>query len=274
MNAAQLYCQGACAACSALARSLTDAGVALVVHDVTADPSAYDAVMELGYHSLPVLVAPDGTSAAGPEAGELARRLGPTTPLASDRHVHDLKGHDGDAEVPTGAATPALHPDVAQLSPLLGEWTGPGHGSYPSIEEFDYLETLHFGHAGKPFLTYAQRTVDTGHGRALHVETGYLRPAGAGRVELVVAQPTGIVEADEGSLNTGGTALEIRLGSRLVGLTSSAKTVTEVERILRLDGGVLRTTLAMAAVGHPLTHHLASELRQPAPTSMTEEVQR
>jgi len=235
VNAAQLYCQGACAACSALARSLTDAGVALVVHDVAADPSAYDAVIELGYRSLPVLVAPDGTSAAGPAAGALARRLGPATPLAFDRHVHNLEGHDGDAEVPSGAPPPALHPDVAALAPFLGEWTGPDRGTAATRASRSSTTSRRcdFGHAGKPFLTYAQRTVDTRDGRALHVETGYLRPAGAGRVELVVAQPT-----------------------------------------LRLDGGVLRTTLAMAAVDHPLTHHLASELRQPAPKSTTEEVQR
>ena len=54
--------------------------------------------------------------------------------------------------------------------------------------------------------------------------------------------------------------MEMVLSSRLVGLSSSAKTVTVVQRTLRLDGGVLRSTLAMAAVGEPLTHHLASEL--------------
>ena len=270
MKAAQLYCQGACAACSTLARSLADAGVDLEVHDVTANPDAYDTVTGLGYRSLPVLVAPDGTSAAGPAAGELARSLSSATSLATDRHVHDL---DRDADLASSAIVPGLHPDVAALGPLLGEWTGPGHGSYPSIEDFDYIDTIHFGHAGKPFLTYAQRSVHAGDGRALHVETGYLRPAGPGRVELLVAQPTGIVEVDEGTLDTADDALEIRLGSRFVGLTSNAKEVTSVERTFNLDGSVLRTTLAMAAVGHPLTHHLASELRRPTPKSMTEEVQ-
>ena len=272
MITAQLYCERACAACAALARSLTDAGVALATHDVTADSAAYDAVIALGYRSLPVLVTPDGTSAAGAAAGELARGLSAAASPASKSHVHDLNGRNGDFEVPSSTAPPSLHRDLAPLALLLGEWSGPGRGSYPGIEDFDYLETLHFGHAGKPFLTYAQRTFHAGDGRALHVETGYLRPAGAGRVELVVAQPTGVVEIDEGTLDTAGGDLEIRLGSRFVGLTSSAKEVTEVGRTLSLDGGVLRTTLAMAAVGHSLTHHLASELRRPAPKN--EEVQR
>lgn len=163
---------------------------------------------------------------------------------------------------------PTLHAEVAALSGLLGEWSGPGHGSYPSIEDFDYSETLHFAHAGRPFLTYTQRTRHAGDGRALHVETGYVRLAATGLVELVVAQPTGIVEVDEGTLDTAddGT-LRIRLRSRLVGLSSSAKQVTEVERTFSLDGDVLRTTLAMAAVGIPLTHHLAAELRRPGSPS-------
>lgn len=161
---------------------------------------------------------------------------------------------------------PMLHPDVAELAPLLGEWSGAGHGSYPSIESFDYIETLRFEHVGKPFLIYAQRTRHAADGRALHIESGYLRPAGTGRVELVVAQPTGIVEVDEGSVDTAADGtLEIRLSSRSVGLTSSAKEVTAVGRTFRLHGGVLLITMAMAATGHPLTHHLASELRRPEP---------
>jgi len=98
-----------------------------------------------------------------------------------------------------------------------------------------------------------------------------LRPAGRGRVELVVAQPTGIVEVDEGILDTADDGLEIRLVSRCVGLTSSAKEVTSVERTFDLDGGVLRTTFVMAAVGHRLTHHLASELRRDRATSEGEQ---
>ncbi len=71
MSVAHLYCQGRCAACSALRHSLMTHGVDVETHDVTTDPRAYDTVIALGYRSLPVLVGPDGTAAAG----ELTRRL-------------------------------------------------------------------------------------------------------------------------------------------------------------------------------------------------------
>ncbi len=75
MSVVHLYCQGASAACSALCNSLMAHGVDVETHDVTTDPRAYDTVIALGYRSLPVLVGPDGTAAAGTGAGELALRL-------------------------------------------------------------------------------------------------------------------------------------------------------------------------------------------------------
>ena len=55
--------------------------------DVIDDPDAFDSVVGLGYRSLPVLIAPDGTSVAGDAAGELGERLSRSIPMFVDANV-------------------------------------------------------------------------------------------------------------------------------------------------------------------------------------------
>ena len=155
-----------------------------------------------------------------------------------------------------------IHPDIAALGPLLGTWTGTGTGEYPTIQPFGFLEEVTFSHVGKPFLSYTQRTKATDDGRPLHAETGYLRMPSPGRVELVLAHPTGITEIQEGTLSSSGTTLELELTASAIGRTSSAKEVTALSRSIRVDGDELTYTLRLGAVGRPLQHHLAATLRR------------
>jgi hypothetical protein len=155
-----------------------------------------------------------------------------------------------------------LHPGVAALAPLLGTWSGRGDGEYPTIQPFGYLEEVTFGHVGKPFLVYGQRTRATDDGRPMHAETGYLRMPSPDRVELVLAHPTGVTEIDEGTLSLAGTTLELELTTTVIGRTSSAKEVTALSRSIRVDGDELTYTLRMAAVGQQLRHHLAATLHR------------
>ncbi len=152
-----------------------------------------------------------------------------------------------------------LHPDLVELAPLVGTWRGEGHGTYPTIEPFDYTEEVVFATVPtKPFLVYRQRTADATSGEPLHAESGYLRAAGPGRIEMTVAQPTGIAEVHAGTVSDG--AFDLR--SQAVVLTPTAKEVVTVHRHLVVEGDVLRYRLEMGAMGQPHQLHLEAELRR------------
>jgi hypothetical protein len=73
-----------------------------------------------------------------------------------------------------------------------------------------------------------------------------------------MAYPTGHVEVAEGVVD--GTTIEVVTGMLLA--TPTAKRVDQVARRIVVDGDELRYTLAMAAVGEPLTPHLEATLRR------------
>ena len=163
----------------------------------------------------------------------------------------------------TVAPVPDLHPGIAALAPLLGNWSGTGTGDYPTIAPFGYSEEVTIDHIGKPFLVYAQRT-RSATGQPLHAETGYLRTPAANRVELILAHPTGITEIDEGTLSEQDGRLLIDVHSTTIGLASSAKDVMALRRSISVHGDELHYTVLMAAVGQPMVHHLTAVLhRQP-----------
>lgn len=157
---------------------------------------------------------------------------------------------------------PELHPDVAVLAPLLGTWEGSGDGEYPTIDDFAYLESITFGHVGKPFVAYTQRTRHPDTGAPMHAETGYLRVPRPGSIEIVMAQPTGLAEIYEGAVVGGDVPLVIDARSTSINATSTAKEVTITERTISVTGDDLHYTFRMAAVGQPLQHHLSATLHR------------
>lgn len=155
-----------------------------------------------------------------------------------------------------------IHPDIAPLAFLVGTWRGRGHGDYPTIAAFDYTEEVTFAPLPKPVLSYAQRTRRADTDEPLHAETGYLRLPG-GRPELVLAQPTGIVEAHTGTLS--GQRLDLTTVHVATVPSADAHAVRAVRREVEVVGEDLRYRLSMAAAGQPLQLHLEATLHRTGP---------
>ena len=156
----------------------------------------------------------------------------------------------------------APHPDLAPIEFLLGRWEGAGVGGYPTIESFQFGQEITFGHNGKPFLSYVSRTwlldADGTPGRPLATETGFWRPQAGGRLEVMLAHPTGIVEIYLGEV----TGTKIEMATDLVASTESAKEVRAGRRLYGLVGADLAYAFDMAAVGQPLQPHISAQLKR------------
>ncbi|WP_432559527.1 FABP family protein [Granulicoccus sp. GXG6511] len=151
-----------------------------------------------------------------------------------------------------------MHDAVAHLAPLLGTWRGEGHGTYPTIESFDYVDEWEFSENGKPFLRFVERTWIGGEPR--HTEVGYIRCPAPGVVEIVAAIPTGQAECGTGSVDVS-DGLVVATDAT-VGNTESAKQVDRIVRRFEVDGDTLTYGMEMAAVGEPLTLHLKATLQR------------
>jgi len=154
------------------------------------------------------------------------------------------------------AAPSELHPDLIELAFLLGDWSGTGEGVWPPGEAFDYAEDVTFEYVGDPVLLYSQRSWSLDDGAPIHFERGFLRPAGPGVVELVLAHPIGITEVAVGTVDDGA----IELASTAVGLAPTASPVTELRRHIRARGDELTFELHMAVEGVELRWHVGSKL--------------
>ncbi|MEN8651895.1 FABP family protein [Streptomyces sp. 21So2-11] len=159
---------------------------------------------------------------------------------------------------------PAPHALLTPLVGFLGTWVGRGRGTYPTLaEEFTYAQEVTFSHDGRPFLHYEARAwlldaADTPL-RPSARESGWWRLQPDGYVEALITQPTGIAEISIGRAVDG--ALD--LTTHQVALAPTAKEVDATRRRYTLtDGDTLDFVHDLAAVGQPLQHHLAAQLRR------------
>ena len=151
-----------------------------------------------------------------------------------------------------------LHPDLERLAFLLGTWRGEGEGEWPVGSFFRFGEELTFEHVGDTFLLYEQRSWGLEDDEPIHFERGFLRPAGPGRVELVLAHPLGVAEVAEGTLE--GDVVEV--ATTAVALTATGSPVTDLRRRIEVREGTLTYELRMATDEVELTSHIRSILRR------------
>lgn len=179
-----------------------------------------------------------------------------------------------DAPVPAGypfeethdlRVGPDLHPYLLSLLPFIGVWRGRGSGEYPTIEPFEFAQEVRISHDGRPFLAYESRAwLVTPEGEPVRPggrEVGWWRPVvvdgrATDEVEALFSTPTGIMELHVGQI----TGVRIEFSSDAVMRTSTAKEVNAGHRLYGIVDRDLLYAQDMAAVGQPLTSHLAAKL--------------
>ena len=95
-------------------------------------------------------------------------------------------------------------------------------------------------------------------GRPLAMEAGFWRPQPEGKIEVMLAHPTGITEIYLGEV----TGTKIELATDVVASTASAKEVRGGRRLYGLVGSDLAYAYDMAAVGQSLQPHISAQLKR------------
>ncbi len=160
--------------------------------------------------------------------------------------------------------------ELAHLSWLIGRWGGIGEGGYPTMEPFRYEQVVEFATDGRPFLEYRSVSwlVDADNNRIepSATESGYWRPLPDNGVEVLLAHPMGYVEVWVGRVEVTAlhdarvTGARLQLSTDAVVRTETAQEMSGGQRLYGLVEGRLLSTFDMAALGHPLSNHLAIAL--------------
>lgn len=157
----------------------------------------------------------------------------------------------------------------SELAALVGTWTGDGVGRLPGEPDFTWREQLRCATPGSPVVSFHQRTTRP-DGTPFHAEDGWIRmppelqvEAAPTAVELVVASPTGVIEALAGTLVETASGFVLDAASTVVERTPAAATVNETRRRWTLDGEELVIDFWMATPRHPdRFHHLRTQLQR------------
>lgn len=150
------------------------------------------------------------------------------------------------------------------LDLLEGAWTGNGRGKYPTIQSFDYRESLTFTRRDNMSLAYEQRTQKRYDGQTdwlvSHWENGFIRLLESGQLEMVNAQSGGRTEVLVGKAETQGSSIQIRFATKVV---TNDPRVLCTARTFELEGDILLYEMEMQMTSvEQLTHHLRIVLQR------------
>jgi hypothetical protein len=163
---------------------------------------------------------------------------------------------------------PPLHKAVQRLLPFIGVWRGRGGGQYSTVEPFEFAQEIRISHDGRPFVAYESRawlvTPDGEQIRPAAREVGWWRPITdadgkpTNEIEALFCTPTGIMELYIGRID----GVKLEMSTDAVMRTATAKEVTAGQRLYGIVDRDLLYAQDLAAMGQPLSNHLAARLRR------------
>ncbi|CAG8620691.1 6588_t:CDS:2 [Paraglomus occultum] len=135
---------------------------------------------------------------------------------------------------------------------LIGKWQGRGKGTYPGMQEFEYIEDIEIypDEAGRGWLYYRQKTWNPARNNAnFHSEMGYFRCPGVATVE-------------EGQIE--GTSLSLHCSNIARSASAKPPHVQEYKRRWQYDprANTLTYEFFMATSQTPMEPHLFATLHK------------
>jgi hypothetical protein len=157
---------------------------------------------------------------------------------------------------------PEVDDALLSVLPLLGEWHGEGQAAGAGGDH-RFGQWIRFSHDGRGFLAYesrAWRLSDDGQIVGPDArETGYWRPGQDDDVELLVANPEGLVEIYVGQART---TTSWELSTDVVARTPDAPDVTRAVRLYGIVDGALMYAVDRATGESPLTPIMSARLER------------
>lgn len=140
-----------------------------------------------------------------------------------------------------------FHTNIRKLFEYLeGNWVGQGQGQFPTINNFDYRETMTFERRDDKTLSYVERTerrsVDQANFQPSHWENGFIRALDSGQLELVNVQSSGRSEVLTGTVEFAAIKTRMTFSSQVF---ANDERMVATTRTFEAEGDSIRYEMAM-----------------------------